>query len=78
MYSVASTCALQLAAYSPFRSVDGPLPQMGVFHYPRLRVGNIHWQTAMEVVIHCVSHGTAISPHGNCLQLGGIQPHSQV
>ena len=32
----------------------------------------------MEVVIYCVSLGSAISPYVNYLQLGGIQPHYQV
>ena len=72
MYALASTCALQLAAYHPFRNVDELLPQMGVYQYHRLRVGGIHRQTAVEVVICCVSHGTAISPYGNCQHVGGI------
>ena len=77
MYSVASTCALQLSARYPCRNVDSPLPQMGVSHDPRLRVGDNHWQTAMEMVIPCVSHDTAISPYGDYLLLGGIQPYFQ-
>ena len=77
MYSVAFTCALQLSARYPVRNVDSPLPQMGVSQHPRLWVGDTHWQTALEVVIPCVSHNTAISPYDNYLLLGGIQPHFQ-
>jgi hypothetical protein len=36
---------------------------MGVRQYPRLRMGGVHWQTAMEVVIRRVSPGTV--PHSD-------------
>jgi hypothetical protein len=33
---------------------------MGVRQYPRLRMGGVHWQTAMEVVICRVFPGTVL------------------
>ncbi len=52
-------CASILAVWRAFRN-DDRLPQMGVRQHPRLRMGGVHWQTAMEVVIRRVSPGAVL------------------
>jgi hypothetical protein len=71
-------CASNLAALDAFRKGDDRLPQMGVRQYPRLRMGGVHWQTAMEVVIRRVSRGTDVDSDINYPQPYWIKHHFQI
>jgi hypothetical protein len=51
---------------------------MGVRQYPRLRMGGVHWQTAMEVVIRRVSPGTVVDYDIGYPQPRRIKRHFQI
>ena len=62
LFSGIFLCAFILLQGMHFVMLMAHLPQMGDLHNPRIRVGDIHWQKTMEVVIRRVSHSTDILP----------------
>ncbi len=70
--------ASNFAALHAFRNGDVCLSQMGVCQYSRVRVGSVHWQTAMEVVIRPVFPGTVIGFDISHPQPYRIKRHFQI
>lgn len=68
LFSGIFMCASNLIAWHAFVNGDDRMSQMGVRQHPRLRMGSVHWQTTMEVVIRRVSRGTSVDYGGGYSQ----------